>query len=59
MDEVHKRPYNGHPGYQKMITTTRKLFYSPRLKNDIVDYLAKCLEYQQVKVENRHLEGLL
>jgi hypothetical protein len=26
MDELHKRPYTGHPGYQKMITTTRKQF---------------------------------
>jgi hypothetical protein len=24
MDELHKRPYIGHPGYQKMITATRK-----------------------------------
>jgi hypothetical protein len=57
MDELHKRPYTGHPGYQKMITTTRKLFYWPRLKNDIVDYLAKCLECQQVKEEHRHPTG--
>jgi hypothetical protein len=59
MDELHKRPYTGHPGYQKMITTTRKLFYWPGLKKDIVDYLAKCLECQQVKVEHRHPAGLL
>jgi hypothetical protein len=26
MDELHKRPYTGHPGYQKMITGTRKNF---------------------------------
>jgi hypothetical protein len=44
MDEIHKIPYNGHPGYQKMITTTRKLFYCLGLKKDIADYLAKCLE---------------
>jgi hypothetical protein len=24
MDELHKRPYTGHPGYQKMITATNK-----------------------------------
>ena len=44
MDELHKRPYIGHPSYQKMITATGKLFYWPRLKKDIVDYLAKCLK---------------
>jgi hypothetical protein len=52
MDEIHKRPYVGHPSYQKMITTTRKLFYWPGLKEDIVYYLDKCLECQQVKVEH-------
>jgi hypothetical protein len=27
MDELHKRPYTGHPGYHKMIKATRKQFY--------------------------------
>jgi hypothetical protein len=27
MDELHKGPYISHPGYHKMITATRKLFY--------------------------------
>ena len=25
MDELHKRPYTGHLGYQKMITTTKRI----------------------------------
>jgi hypothetical protein len=37
MDELHKRPYNGHFGYQEMITSTRKSFYWPRMKKDIAD----------------------
>ena len=52
MDELHKIPYISHHGYQKMITSTRKLFYWPGLKKDIVDYLVKCLECQQVKAEH-------
>ena len=59
MDELHKRPYTGHPGYQKMIMTTRKQFYWPGLKKYIANYLAKCLECQQVKMEHRHPTGLL
>jgi hypothetical protein len=59
MDELHKRPYTGHPRYQKMITTTRKQFYWPGLKKDIADYLAKCLECQQVKAKHQHPTGLL
>jgi hypothetical protein len=34
LDEVHKKPYSGHPGYQKMITTLRKLFYWPNMKGE-------------------------
>jgi hypothetical protein len=49
----------GHPGYQKMITTVRQLYYWPRMKQDIVEYISKCLECQQVKVEHKHPAGLL
>jgi hypothetical protein len=49
MDELHKRPYTCHPRYQKMIAATRKQFYWPGLKKDIAEYLAKCIECQQVK----------
>jgi hypothetical protein len=59
MDELQKRPYAGHPVYQKMIMTTRTKFYWFGLKRDIADYLAKCLECQQVKVEHWHPTGLL
>ena len=37
VDELHKRPYTSHHGYQKMITITRKIFYWLRLKKDIAD----------------------
>jgi hypothetical protein len=52
MDKLHKIPYTSHHGYQKMITTTRKLFYCPGMKKDIADYLDKCLECQKFRAEN-------
>jgi hypothetical protein len=52
MYELHKIPDTGHPGYRKMITTTRKLFYWLRVKKEIVDYLDKCIEFHQVKEEH-------
>jgi hypothetical protein len=58
MDELQKISYIGHPGYLKMIMATRKLFYWLGLKNDITDYLAKCLECHQFQAENRHPVGL-
>jgi hypothetical protein len=46
MDELHKRLYTGHPGYQKMIAATMKQSYWPRLKKYIVGYFTKCIECQ-------------
>jgi hypothetical protein len=54
LNELHKNPYSGHPGYQKIITMLRKEFYWPNMKGEIVEYLAKCIECQQVKVEHQH-----
>jgi hypothetical protein len=34
LDKVHKKPYSGHPGYQKMVATLRKLFYWPNMKGE-------------------------
>jgi hypothetical protein len=34
LDEVHTKLYSGHPGYQKTITTLRKLFYWPNMKDE-------------------------
>ena len=32
MDELHKRPYSRHLGYQKMITMIIKDFFCPNMK---------------------------
>ena len=59
LDDLHKKSYSSHPGYQKMITTLRKQFYWPNMKNETVEYLSKCLDCQQVKAKHQHLIGLL
>ena len=59
LNEMHKPPYVGHPGYQKMITSVGKQLFWPILKAYLVDYLSKCLEFQQVRVEHQHTVGLL
>eukprot|EP00253_Pinus_taeda_P026738 PITA_26738 len=59
MDEFHVSHYAGHPGYQKMITAIRKEYFWPGMKKDIVEYLSRCLECQQIKAEHQHPAGLL
>jgi hypothetical protein len=59
LDEFHKRPYVGRPSYQNMIMKKIKLYYWPRMKKDIAEYISRCLECQQVKVEHKQLAELL
>ena len=59
LNEIHKTPYSGHPGYQKTITMLRKDYFWPNMKNELAEYIAKCFDYQQVKTEHQHLAGLL
>ena len=59
LDEYHKQPYAGHPGYQKMLTALKKKLFRPGMKRDVAEYLSRCMECQLVKVEHQHPEGLL
>ena len=59
MNEYHRSNYVGHPTYHKMLTAIRKVYFWPRMRKHITEYLNKCLECQQVKVEDRHPAGLL
>lgn len=45
LDELHQAPYLEHLGYQKTITTTRKLYFWPRIKKDMVAYISKCQNF--------------
>lgn len=57
--EFHMKPYSGHPGYHKTSTIVNSLYYWPNLKKEVVEILARCLDYQQVTIECNHLVGLL
>ena len=59
MNEMYKPPFAGHPGYQNMVTALRKQFFWPSLKTNVIEYLSKCIEFQQVKTEHGQLATLL
>jgi hypothetical protein len=56
---MHNVPYVGHLGYQKIIAAVKRQYYGPGMKNKVVDFIAKCLECQKVKIEHRHPLGFL
>ncbi|GJS86688.1 putative reverse transcriptase domain-containing protein [Tanacetum coccineum] len=43
MDEAHKSKYSIHPGADKMYYDLRDKYWWPGMKNDIVEYVTKCL----------------
>lgn len=59
LDEYHKIPYAGHPRYQKIISALSKGFFWPDMKKEMAEYLAGCLECQQVKAKHQQPTGLL
>eukprot|EP00253_Pinus_taeda_P010733 PITA_10733 len=42
-----------------MVTALRREYYWPKMKKEVVEYLARCLECQQIKAEHLHPAGLL
>ena len=59
MDEIHQTPYTGYPRYQKTISTARKQYFWPGMKNDMAEYISRCMKCQKVKVVHQHLAGSL
>ena len=41
--EAHNTPYAMHPGTTKMYRDLKKHFWWPRMKRDVVGYVARCL----------------
>jgi hypothetical protein len=59
LSEAHRAVYMAHPGVTKMRADLKPLFFWKGMKADIVNFVARCLECQQVKAEHRHPAGLL
>jgi hypothetical protein len=57
--ELINVPYVGHPGYQETIAAIKSQYYWPGMQKEVVEFVAKCLECQKVKVEHRHPTWLL
>jgi hypothetical protein len=59
LNEACRVVYMAHPGVKKMRADLKPLFFWKGMKVDLVNYVARCLECQEVKDEHRHPKGLL
>jgi hypothetical protein len=54
LSEAHREVYMAHLRVMKMRADLKPLFLWKGMKTDIVNYVARCLECHEVKVEHRH-----
>ncbi|CAN6463204.1 unnamed protein product [Victoria cruziana] len=59
LTELYNSRFTIHPSGTKMYREARRTFWWPRMKNDIAEFVARCLICQQVKVEHQRPGGLL
>ena len=51
--EGHNTPHSVHPGGNKLYKDLRQMFWWSNMKQEVADNVAKCLTYQQVKIEHQ------
>ena len=54
--EARNSRYSIHPGATKMYRDLREVYWLNDMKRDIADFVSKCPNCQQVKVEHRNQE---
>ena len=59
MEEAHIIPYALQSGIKKIYCTLKTHYWWPTLKKNMVEYISKCLAYQQIKDEHQALAGKL
>ena len=52
LEEAHSSAYAMHPGSTKMYRTIKENYWWPGMKQEIAEYVARCLVCQQVKAEH-------
>ncbi|WMV41365.1 hypothetical protein MTR67_034750 [Solanum verrucosum] len=58
LSKVYSSLYSIHPGPIKMYRDLREIYWWNGMKKDIAEFVAKCPNCQQVKVEHQKLGGL-
>lgn len=58
LTEAHSLRYFVHLGSTKIYRDLRKVFWWNGMKKDIVDFVAKCQNCQQMKVEHQRPGGM-
>ncbi|XP_021763969.1 uncharacterized protein LOC110728632 [Chenopodium quinoa] len=47
MEKGHNTPYSVHPGGDKLYKDLKKMYWWPRMKNEVAEFVTKCLNCQK------------
>ena len=59
LTEEHNSRFSIHPGGRKMYNDLKTQYWWKQMKSDVTEFVAKCLNCQQVKAERKKPGGLL
>jgi hypothetical protein len=59
LKQAHRALYCAHPGMKKMYINMKNILFWVGMKRDVVHFITKCLEFQQVEANHHHWTGLL
>ena len=59
LEEVHSSAYAMHLGSNKLYRNLREIFWWKGMKNDVAEFVARCMTCEQVKIEHQRPAGLL
>jgi len=59
LEEEHNTPHSVHPRGNKLYKDLKQTFRRSNMKQEVADYVAKCLTCQRVKIEHQRPAGLL
>ena len=59
LEDSHRSKMTIHPGGDKMYRDMKQVFFWARMKKDVVEFVARCLVFQQVKAEQKNPGGFL
>ena len=58
-EKAHKSKLSIHPGTTKMYQDVKQMFWWPKMKKEIAQYVTSCLTCQKTKIEHRRPAGML
>jgi len=59
LEEAHKSKLSMHPGTTKIYQDLKKMYWWPKMKREVAQYVAKCLVCQKAKIERQKPTGML